>query len=83
MVGDSMAFDEWPAVAAAMYARQDRHRRLRLARGRAARHQVRLAAEIDKMVADFKPDLVLYQGSLWDFGTPTSNVSPTSASPTT
>jgi hypothetical protein len=25
--------------------------------------------EIDKMVVDFQPDLVLYQGSLWDFGT--------------
>ena len=27
-------------------------------------------SEIDRAVADFQPDLVLYQGSLWDFGSP-------------
>ena len=83
MVGDSVAFDEWPAVAAAMYAGK-------IAIGSYVSPGAGLldtkydsTAEIDKMVADFKPDLVLYQGSLWDFGTADHNVPPTSASPTT
>ena len=69
MTGDSVAFDEWPAVAAAMYAGK-------IAIGSYVSPGAGLldtkyesSAEIDKVVADFQPDLVLYQGSLWDFGT--------------
>ena len=69
MVGDSMAFDEWPAVASAMYAG-------RIAIGGYVSPGAGLldtrydsTTEIDKMIVDFKPDLVLYQGSLWDSGT--------------
>jgi hypothetical protein len=68
MTGDSIAFDEWPAVAAAMYAGK-------MAIGSYVSPGAGLlntkydsTADIDKAVADFKPDLVLYQGSLWDFG---------------
>ena len=69
MVGDSMAFDEWPAVASAMFAG-------RISIGGYVSPGAGLldtrydsSTEIDKMVVDFKPDLVLYQGSLWDSGT--------------
>jgi len=70
MTGDSVAFDEWPAVAAAMYAGK-------IAIGSYVAPGAGLldtkylsSAEIDKAVTDFRPDLVLYQGSLWDFGSP-------------
>lgn len=69
MTGDSLAFDEWPGVAAAMYASK-------IAIGSyvspgAGLLDTRYAsfAEIVKAVRDFHPDLVLYQGSMWDFGT--------------
>jgi peptidoglycan/LPS O-acetylase OafA/YrhL len=69
MVGDSMAFDEWPAVASAMFAG-------RISIGGYVSPGAGLldtlydsSTEIDKMVVDFRPDLVLYQGSLWDSGT--------------
>lgn len=69
MAGDSLAFDEWPGVAAAMYASK-------IAIGTYAFPGAGLldtwyesSVEIDKTVHDFHPDLVLYQGSLWDFGT--------------
>ncbi|MEP7112620.1 MAG: acyltransferase, partial [Ilumatobacteraceae bacterium] len=69
MVGDSMAFDEWPAVASAMYA-------AKISIGGYVSPGAGLldtlyasSTEIDKMVVDFAPDLVLYQGSLWDSGT--------------
>lgn len=70
MVGDSMAFDEWPAVASAMFAGG-------IAIGGYVSPGAGLldtkydsTTDIDKMVIDFRPDLVLYQGSLWDAGTP-------------
>jgi peptidoglycan/LPS O-acetylase OafA/YrhL len=69
MTGDSVAFDEWPAVAAAMYASK-------IAIGSYVSPGAGLldtryesAKEIEKAVVDFRPDLVVYQGSLWDFGT--------------
>ncbi|HSB86403.1 MAG TPA: acyltransferase, partial [Ilumatobacteraceae bacterium] len=70
MTGDSLAFDEWPGVAAAMYASK-------IAIGSYVSPGAGLLdtkypslAEIEKAITDFHPDLVLYQGSLWDFGTP-------------
>ncbi len=70
MTGDSIAFDEWPAVAAAMDASK-------IAIGSYVSPGAGLldtkydsSTVIEKSVTDFHPDLVLYQGSLWDFGTP-------------
>jgi hypothetical protein len=64
-----LAFDEWPGVAAAMYASK-------IAIGSYVSPGAGLLdtkyasfAEIERAVTDFNPDLVLYQGSLWDFGT--------------
>jgi peptidoglycan/LPS O-acetylase OafA/YrhL len=69
MLGDSIAFDLWPAVASSMYAG-------RIAIGGyvspgAGLIDTRYSSSeaIDKAVVDFHPDLVLYQGSLWDFAT--------------
>jgi hypothetical protein len=70
MTGDSIAFDEWPAVEAAMFASK-------IAIGSYVSPGAGLldtkydsSTFIDKAVTDFHPDLVLYQGSLWDFATP-------------
>ena len=70
MTGDSIAFDEWPAVAAAMTASK-------VATGSYVSPGAGLldtkydsSTVIEKAVTDFHPDLVLYQGSLWDYGTP-------------
>lgn len=70
MTGDSLAFDEWPGVAAAMYASK-------IAIGSYVSPGAGLLdtkypslAEIEKAITNFHPDLVLYQGSLWDYGTP-------------
>ena len=70
MLGDSMAFDEFPAVAAALYTGK-------IAIGSYVSPGAGLldtkynsTEAIDKAVLDFHPDLVLYQASLWDFGTP-------------
>ena len=69
MVGDSMAFDEWPAVASAMYAGGISIGGYVSPGAGLLDTRYKSTAEIDKMVVDFKPDLVLYQGSLWDSGT--------------
>jgi hypothetical protein len=70
MTGDSIAFDEWPAVAAAMTASK-------IAIGSYVSPGAGLldtkydsSTVIEKAVSDFHPDLVLYQGSLWDYATP-------------
>ena len=70
MTGDSIAFDEWPAVAAAIGASK-------IAIGSYVSPGAGLldtkfdsSTVIEKAVADYHPDLVLYQGSLWDFATP-------------
>ncbi|MEP7202964.1 MAG: acyltransferase family protein [Ilumatobacteraceae bacterium] len=69
MTGDSVAFDEWPAVAAAMYAGKIAIGSYVSPGAGLLDTKYQATVEIDKMVADFRPDLVLYQGSLWDFGT--------------
>jgi peptidoglycan/LPS O-acetylase OafA/YrhL len=72
MVGDSMAFDEWPAVASAMFAGKIAIAGYVSPGAGLLDTRYDSTTEIDKMVVDFKPDLVLYQGSLWDSGTPTA-----------
>jgi peptidoglycan/LPS O-acetylase OafA/YrhL len=69
MVGDSMAFDEWPAVASALYAGKISIGAYVSPGAGLLDNRYDSTTEIDKMVVDFQPDLVLYQGSLWDFGT--------------
>jgi peptidoglycan/LPS O-acetylase OafA/YrhL len=69
LVGDSVAYDTWPGIQAALEAS-----------GIAASAYVKpgaglldtkyeSAVEIDAAIAEFTPDLVMYQASLWDFGT--------------
>jgi hypothetical protein len=70
MVGDSIAFDEWPAVAAAMYAGHIAIGGYVSPGAGLLDNRYDSTTDIDKMVVDFRPDLVLYQGSLWDWGTP-------------
>ena len=69
MVGDSMAFDEWPAVASALYAGKINISGYVSPGAGLLDNRYDSTTAIDKMVVDFHPDLVLYQGSLWDFGT--------------
>jgi hypothetical protein len=69
MVGDSMAFDEWPAVASALYAGKTAIAGYVSPGAGLLDTRYDSTTEIDKMVLDFKPDLVVYQGSLWDYGT--------------
>jgi hypothetical protein len=70
MVGDSIAFDEWPAVAAAMYAGGIAIGGYVSPGAGLLNNRYDSTTDIDKMVVDFRPDLVLYQGSLWDWGAP-------------
>ena len=70
MVGDSMAFDEWPAVASAMFAGKISIGGYVAPGAGLLDTRYDSSTAIDKMVVDFQPDLVLYQGSLWDSGTP-------------
>lgn len=70
MMGDSLAFDEWPAVAAAMYAGKIAIASYVSPGAGLLDTKYNSTEFIDKAVVDFQPDLVLYQGSLWDFGTP-------------
>ncbi len=70
MVGDSMAFDEWPAVASAMFAGGISIGGYVSPGAGLLDTKYDSTTDIDKMVVDFRPDLVLYQGSLWDAGTP-------------
>ncbi len=70
MMGDSLAFDEWPAVAAAMYAGKIAIVSYVSPGAGLLDTKYNSTEFIDKAVVDFQPDLVLYQGSLWDFGTP-------------
>jgi peptidoglycan/LPS O-acetylase OafA/YrhL len=70
MTGDSIAFDEWPAVAAAMDASKITIGSY-VAPGAGLLDTVYDSSTIiEKAIADFHPDLVFYQGSLWDVGTP-------------
>ena len=64
-----MAFDEWPAVASALYAGHISIAGYVSPGAGLLDTRYDSTTEIDKMVVDFKPDLVLYQGSLWDAGT--------------
>src|SRR3954468_4840312 len=70
MAGDSMAFDEWPAVASALYAGKIAISGYVSPGAGLLDTRYASAAEIYKAVVDNKPDLVLFQASLWDFGTP-------------
>jgi peptidoglycan/LPS O-acetylase OafA/YrhL len=70
MTGDSLAFDEWPAVASAMYAGRIAIAGYVSPGAGLLDTRYDSSVEIDKAVTDFHPDLVLYQGSLWDFATP-------------
>ena len=70
MVGDSMAFDEWPAVASALFAGKISIGGYVSPGAGLLDTRYDSTMAIDKMVVDFQPDLVLYQGSLWDSGTP-------------
>jgi hypothetical protein len=69
MVGDSMAFDEWPAVASAMFAGGIAIGGYVSPGAGLLDTRFQSTKEIEKMIVDFRPDLVLYQGSLWDAGT--------------
>jgi peptidoglycan/LPS O-acetylase OafA/YrhL len=69
MVGDSLAFDEWPGVSAALYAGKISIAGYVSPGAGLLDTRYDSTTPIDKMVVDFKPDLVLYQGSLWDSGT--------------
>ena len=68
MVGDSMAFDEWPAVASALFAGKISIGAYVSPGAGLLDNRYDSTTAIDKMVVDFHPDLVVYQGSLWDFG---------------
>ncbi len=70
MTGDSIAFDEWPAVAAAMTASKITIDSYVSPGAGLLDTKYDSSVFIDKAVTDLHPDLVLYQGSLWDFGTP-------------
>ncbi len=70
MVGDSIAFDEWPAVASALYAGKISIGGYVSPGAGLLDTRYDSTTAIDKLVVDFHPDLVLYQGSLWDSGTP-------------
>jgi peptidoglycan/LPS O-acetylase OafA/YrhL len=70
MMGDSIAFDEWPAVAAAMDASNIAIESYVSPGAGLLDTKYDSSVFIDKAVADLHPDLVLYQGSLWDYGTP-------------
>ena len=69
MVGDSIAFDVWPAVASAMFADKVSIGGYVSPGAGLLDTLYKSTIEIDKMVVDFHPDLVLYEGSLWDSGT--------------
>src|SRR3954454_15509958 len=69
MVGDSMAFDEWPAVAAALYAGKIAVSGYVSPGAGLLNTKYDSSTEIDKAVVDNQPDLVLFQASLWDYGT--------------
>ena len=70
MLGDSLAFDEWPAVASALYAAKISIGGYVSPGAGLLDTKYKSSEAIDKMVVDFHPDLVLYQVSLWDFATP-------------
>ena len=70
MTGDSIAFDEWPAVSAAMVASKIEIGSYVAPGAGLLDTLYDSSTVIEKAIADFHPDLVLYQGSLWDVGTP-------------
>lgn len=70
MTGDSLAFDEWPAIFAALDAGQVAIAGYVSPGAGLLDTRYDSSTAIDKAVVDFQPDLVLYQGSVWDFGTP-------------
>jgi peptidoglycan/LPS O-acetylase OafA/YrhL len=69
MVGDSIAFDVWPAVASAMFAGKISIGGYVSPGAGLLDNRYDSTTEINQKVIDFHPDLVLYEGSLWDFGT--------------
>jgi peptidoglycan/LPS O-acetylase OafA/YrhL len=70
MVGDSMAFDEWPAVGAALTASNVAVDSFVAVGAGLLDTKFPTSVAMAKAVVESHPDLVLYQGSLWDFGTP-------------
>jgi peptidoglycan/LPS O-acetylase OafA/YrhL len=69
MLGDSVAYDEWPAVAAAMKAGH-------VTITQSVEPGVGLldinstwSTTLARVITKAHPDLVIYQASLWDFGT--------------
>jgi len=64
-----MAFDEWPAVSAALFAGKIAISGYVSPGAGLLDTKYASTAAIDKAVVDNQPDLVLYQASLWDFGT--------------
>jgi hypothetical protein len=70
MLGDSIAFDEWPAVAAALYADKIAIGGYVSPGAGLLDTKYQSAEVMYQTVSDFHPDLVLYQGSKWDFATP-------------
>src|SRR3954471_18171385 len=69
MAGDSMAFDEWPAVASALYAGKIAISGYVSPGAGLLDTKYDSSTEIEKAVVDNQPDLVLFQASLWDSGT--------------
>src|SRR4051812_19964439 len=68
MVGDSMAFDEWPAVASALYTGRIAISGYVSPGAGLLNTRYDSSTAIDTAVVDNTPDLVLYQASLWDYG---------------
>ncbi|HEY7626645.1 MAG TPA: acyltransferase family protein [Ilumatobacteraceae bacterium] len=68
MVGDSMAFDEWPGLAAAISSSGISIDGYVFPGIGLLDTWVESAAVAAERVVEFHPDLVLYQASQWDFG---------------
>src|SRR3954452_6747714 len=69
MAGASMAFDEWPAVASALYAGKIAISGYVSPGAGLMNTRYDSSTAIDQAVVDNQPDLVLFQASLWDYGT--------------
>ena len=69
VVGDSVAFDLWPGVRAALIASNLTVDSYVVPGAGLLDTKYESTAAIEQAVADFGPDLVIYQASLWDFGT--------------
>ena len=74
MTGDSVAYDEWPAVAAAMTAGHIAIDSEVFTAAGLLDSKLDLTVLIGQAAAGFHPDLVLYQGSVWDAATPSEQL---------